>query len=391
MKNKIIVFGFIMSFLMVLNSVLVMSQSVSIGNLTASPGENINVPININNLNNVGAITLFILYDPGVLTFNGITNIIPEGSGTLGNGMTNPTRVGIVWSASTGGVNFPNGKYLDLQFTFLGGLSSLDFTSNCEIVDWDANPINATYTDGSVSSPSVNFNLTVFMEGAYQIGSGGMMSTDLLNTGSIPESQPYGPELPYYGNLNPTWYYEGMENLTNLPSNTVDWVLVELRDAATAVQATEATIVAQKACLLMSNGSIRELDGVSIPSFFTSFSQGAFVVVWHRNHLGIMSANPVAGLNNNYTYNFSLGSNKVYGGAAGYKNLETGINLWGMAAGDINGDKMINIIDKTNGWEVEASKRGYKGPDTDVNGQVDNIDKNDFILRNNTKASGVPN
>jgi hypothetical protein len=62
-----------------------------------------------------------------------------------------------------------------------------------------------------------------------------------------------------------------------------------------------------------------------------------------------------------------------------------------MVAGDINGDKNISISDKTNGWTIEAAKKGYKGPDANLNVQVNNPDKNDFILLNSGKISGVPN
>jgi hypothetical protein len=389
MKNNITTLVFTLSMLFIMNAYLSSAQTVTVGSITANPGDNILVPITFNNLNNIGAITLFILYDPALLTFNGITNLVPEGTGTLANGMTNPTRVGIAWSASTNGVNFPNGKYLDMQFTFLGGSTSLEFSNDCEIADWDANPISVNYVDGGASAPAVTFNLTVFLEGAYQVGSGGLMRKDLNIAGVLPNSQPYAPSLPYYGNPTPKWYYMGSENVANLPANAVDWVVVELRDAATAAQATTSTIVARKACLLMSNGSILELDGSSMPSFFTSFNNGAFVVIWHRNHLGVMSAGPIAGLGNSYSYNFSTGASQVYGGSTGYKLLET--NIWGMVAGNINADNQINSTDKTNGWTIDATKRGYLGTDANLNVQVNNPDKNGYILINIGKFSSIPN
>lgn len=389
MKNKIFTFVLSLSLIFLVNTGLITAQTITVGSATANPGDNVLVPVTFNNMNNIGAITLFILYDPAVLTFNGITNLVPEGSGTISNGMTNPTRVGISWTASTGGVNFPNGTYLDLQFSFLGGSSALDFTNACEIADWDANILNVTFVDGVVSAPAVTFNLTVLLEGAYIPGSGGSMYTSLQSSGLLPLSQPYSPPLPYYGNPSPKWYYQGSENVASLPANAVDWVVVELRDASTASQATSSTIVAQKACLLMSNGTIRELNGTSIPSFFTSFSQGAFVVIWHRNHLGIMSAGPVTGIGGNYSYNFTTSAGQVYGGSAGYKQLET--NKWGMVAGNINGDHQVSVIDKTSGWLFDASERGYLGADANLNIQVNNPDKNDFILSNNAKFSSVPN
>jgi hypothetical protein len=389
MKNKVANFSLLLFLLVVFQSAKINSQTISIGNITANPGDNILVPINFTNMNNIGAISLIILYDQTALTFNGVTNIVPEGSGTLANGAFNPARVLVAWNAQNGGVNFPDGAYLEMQFTFLGNSSVLDFTNGCEIADWDANILNVTFTDGSVSAPAVTFNLTVLLEGAYIAGSGGTMSTTLQSSGLLPLTQPYNPPLPYYGNSNPEWLFSGTESVTSFPANSVDWVIVELRDAATAAQATSSTIVARKACLLMSNGSIRALNGTSMPSFFTSITQGAFVVIWHRNHLGIMSSGPVSGVGGTYTYDFTTGSNKVYLGSAGYKSLDSG--KWGMAAGDINASNIISSADKNSGWNTDAAKKGYKGADTHLNGQVNNPDKNGFLLTNYNLVSGIPN
>ncbi len=111
------------------------AQTIAVGNITANPGDNILVPVNFTSMTDIGAITLFILYDPAVLTFNGITNVVAQGAGTLSNAIPNPQRVGIIWAASTQGVDFPDGKYLDMQFTFLGGSTTLEFSNSCEVAE----------------------------------------------------------------------------------------------------------------------------------------------------------------------------------------------------------------------------------------------------------------
>ena len=265
------------------------------------------VPINFFGLTNIGAITLYIEFDESVLTFNGITNVVPEGYGSFSNYIPNPSRVGISWIApGMSGVNFPDGKYLDLQFTFFGCASDLIFASNCEIGDWYGNVINVTYINGSVTAPMVTFNLDVFLQGAYEEGAEGSMRTDLLNEGLIPANQPFDPALPYYSNNDPVWYYSGPESAGTIAAGTVDWVLVELRDAVSVITATEATIIAQKPCLLISDGSVVDIDGFSTPEFCVSFNQEAFVVIWHRNHLGIMSSGPVPGFGGSYASTVDL-------------------------------------------------------------------------------------
>ena len=66
----------------------------------------------------------------------------------------------------------------------------------------------------------------------------------------------------------------------------VDWVLVELRSDT-------ATIAVRKAALVQRDGDIVETDGVT-PVSLTGAAGNYYVVVKHRNHLGVMTANKIA-------------------------------------------------------------------------------------------------
>ncbi len=74
-------------------------------------------------------------------------------------------------------------------------------------------------------------------------------------------------------------------------ANVVDWVLVELRDAPSAAAATSATRIARQAAFILNDGSIVGLDGSSVLQFNNAINQQLFVIVNHRNHLGVLSAN----------------------------------------------------------------------------------------------------
>ena len=380
-------------FLITMISALVLTinaigQSVTMPDITANAGESILVPVHTQDLTNVAVVKLYIYIDPTVLTYTGVTNVWPGAATTLVNFIPSQSMITVQFFSLAGGVNFPNDKYLDLQFTFNGGYSDFTFDPASVIQEYpNLATIPTTFVEGSVSSPSVNFNLTVFLEGAYDSNTN-QMKTDLYNFGMIPTGQPFNPTLPYYGNNDPEWYYDGTENIATLPTNAVDWVFVQLRDAATAAAATEATIVAEKPCILLNDGSVVDLDGISNPQFYTSFNEGAFVVIYHRNHLGIMSANAVGGFGGSYAYNFSTGSNKVAGGAAGYTELEAGV--WGMSSGDLNADNMIDSNDNLTAWSIDAAGRGYLGSDANLNAEVNNPDKNDFVIMNQGKNAGIP-
>ena len=122
----------------------------------------------------------------------------------------------------------------------------------------------------------VNLDVNVFLEGPF---SGTQMTTGLNQANVLPLGQPF--------NTAP-WNYEGTEMVTAIPnSNVVDWVLVELRDAPDAASATQATRIARKAGFILQDGSIKGLDGVSNLAFDNSLIHQLFVVIWHRNHLGL--------------------------------------------------------------------------------------------------------
>ena len=223
---------------------------------------------------------------------------------------------------------------------------------------------------------SLNLDLLVFLEGPY---SGTEMGTYLNSAGLIPLSQPYN---------SAPWNYSGTESVLSIPNpNVVDWVLIELRDAANAVSATSATRIARQAAFLLKDGSVVGTDGSSILQFNNSFTQQLFVVVWHRNHLGIMSANGVTQSGGIYAFDFSTAAGQVYGGTAGYKNISG--SIWGMVAGDATHDGLINLSDKIQ-WAAFAGKKGYYDTDYNLNAQVNNPDKDEKWLPNQSKIEQIP-
>jgi len=219
-------------------------------------------------------------------------------------------------------------------------------------------------------------NIKVLLEGPFN---GTDMNTDLNSNSSIPLAQPYS-DLP--------WSYSGSESVVVIPNpNVVDWVLVELRDTTNASLATSETMITRQAAFLLNDGSIVELDGNSNLQFNNSILHQLFIVIWHRNHLGIMSALPLTETGGIYSYDFSTGNGQAYGIDA-QKNLGGGI--FGMVAGDANADGVLNDNDGTESWHLETGQSGYLGSDVNLNGQSNNQDKNDYWYINNGKITQVP-
>ncbi len=130
-------------------------QSVELENVAAELGDTVLVPLNFSGLQNLGAILFYIIYNPASIEYLGMENIINEADGIISNGSYQPlcdtTAIGISWTASTNGVNFPDGKVLDLKVVFNNTYSDLNFyVIYCEIADWDANIMTVSYTNGGV-------------------------------------------------------------------------------------------------------------------------------------------------------------------------------------------------------------------------------------------------
>ena len=219
-------------------------------------------------------------------------------------------------------------------------------------------------------------DLTAFLEGPFN---GTDMNTDLYGLSDFPLSQPY--------NQSP-WNYTGTENVGSIPnSDVVDWLLVELRDATDAPLATPATIITQKAGFVLKDGSVVDMDGISELEFNISIINQLFVVVWHRNHLGMMSAFPLTKIGDVYSYNFTTTMGMAY------LNGQKGLNgsVYGMFAGDADGSGDIGLIDKDGYWAIQAGEKGYKSADFNMNSEVTNQDKNNTWLLNNGENSQIPN
>jgi hypothetical protein len=173
-----------------------------------------------------------------------------------------------------------------------------------------------------------------------------------------------------------------------VPANIVDWILIELHDAVNVSTVNSGTLVETQAAFLLSDGSVKQTDGNSFPEIDYTLTEQLFVIIRHRNHLDVLSANPLNKVGDNYVYDFSSGPNQVYGELDGCKELAPGI--FGMVSGDASADGTINDFDKTEKWEMETGLPGYLPSDLNMDGESNNLDKNEFWLDNFGANSQMP-
>jgi hypothetical protein len=233
-----------------------------------------------------------------------------------------------------------------------------------------------------IDFPPVRFSSTVdlkaFLEGPFN---GSSMNVTLNTAGYLPLSQPYG---------GAPWSYPAPVTVAAIPNaSVVDWVLVEFRETAGAAStATSATTIGKQAAFLLSNGSIVTLDGSTELTLDAYITKNLYAVIYHRNHLPVMSASALSKSGGVYTYDFSSGVNQVYGGANGHKLL--GGTIYGLVGADGDANGTVSNVDKIDIWIPQSGSSGYKAGDFNMNGNVNNQDKIDIWAPNSGRSSQVP-
>jgi hypothetical protein len=197
------------------------------------------------------------------------------------------------------------------------------------------------------------------------------MTTNLNSQGLIPTAQPFN---------SAPWNYTGTESVISIPSNVVDWVLLELRSGTAA-----STVVGRRAAFLKDNGTIVDLDGSSPVDFSLLANGNYYIVISQRNHLSIISAEPKSFSTGNITsYNFTIAQTQAYGTNA---MVDLG-GVYGMYSGDASKDGQIDADDRATTWN-ERNLVGYKDEDVTMDGQVD-ADDRATTWNNRNSVSHVP-
>jgi len=166
--------------------------------------------------------------------------------------------------------------------------------------------------------------------------------------------------------------------------------LVQLRDATSPGTALPATAIDTVPAFVLNNGNVVGLDGSSLIPFSVTPVNNLYAVIWHRNHLGIISANPLIETGGIYSYDFSSSASQAYGGSSAQALLSSSPDIWGMMAGDGDGSGNVTISDKNNIWDLQSGTTGYLEGDYNMNTNVNNQDKNDYWLPNDGEGTYIP-
>ena len=150
----------------------------------------------------------------------------------------------------------------------------------------EASNINL-FSRWTLAAEAPKLSLKVMLQGPYAANN--EMKDDLRAQDLLPSGEPYA--ALGYNHVSSG----GGESVADPVLETtsadapVDWVFVELRDAN-----NNTAVVAARSALLQKDGDVVDLDGHS-PLSFPGIAKGNsyYVVVRHRNHLGVMTASAI--------------------------------------------------------------------------------------------------
>lgn len=194
--------------------------------------------------------------------------------------------------------------------------------------------------DAAVASGGLVLASKMYLLGVFDQNSA-LMKDELRQLSLLPIVQPYTAALGYT--------HIGTESVaasvfvTTGSNAIVDWVLVELRDKANTGQ----TLIS-RAALLQRDGDIVDVDGLSPLVFTGAPPDDYYVVVRHRNHLGVSTKTPVAIGSVPLVLDFTDGSVATFGTNA-QASLGGKLLLW---SGDANGEG--KVIYAGSGTDVNA-------------------------------------
>ncbi len=223
---------------------------------------------------------------------------------------------------------------------------TIDLAGGCEII-----------------SNIINGSIKIYLQGPYDSNLH-QMKNSMQDLNILPKVSPYT---------------EDIKTVDSFPPNTVDWILVQLRDSI------EGYIIYSQSALLNTNGQIMNADQYGSQFSFNVPNGDYYLVIKHRNHLPVMSNLPChieSGII--FNYDFSTSPGKEYGFKC--SQLEEGI--WGLWGCDENRDGVLNTKDYvkwySSNWQDE---NGYLPTDFNLDGLITLEDYN--LWYTNTKQSTI--
>jgi hypothetical protein len=203
------------------------------------------------------------------------------------------------------------------------------------------NPVVHSAFASASAARLYQLELRAWLQGPYDAGAGRMGAA-------------LQPDLPL---ASP--YADDVIRVSSVATNVTDWILGEMRDAG-------GQRVESHSLWLRADGRVVS-PGHTQTLWKVGDNAALRLVLRHRNHLAAVSATPIAFTNDTVSYTFATGPAAYAGGTNACVELEPGV--WGMIAGDADGDGRITPVDR----EIvrqQRGKTGYLSGDLNLDGVV---------------------
>ncbi|AXG68305.1 HYR domain protein [Kordia sp. SMS9] len=230
--------------------------------------------------------------------------------------------------------------------TFIASQTTFD----CTNIGENTVTLTATDTNGNITEQTAIVTITdtnnfcstvlvspkVFLQGAAlnpNMGEETLMRDDLRSNDFIPLTSPYSDSATTISTV-----FDATGNAA-----IVDWIWVELRDA------TDNTIVIKgTSALLQRDGDVvSAVDGISPVTISQVAPDMYYVVLKHRNHLGIMTQSTMALSDINTIVDFTDVSNQITFGTNAQTIFGMPTGIVGMWSGNVNVDTVIQYSGTT--------------------------------------------
>lgn len=231
-----------------------------------------------------------------------------------------------------------------------------------------------------VPLPGIYLSPRVLLAGPYQVSTG-MMHDSLRSNHLIPVTEPYSTaplnwaQIAYPGGESTN----GAVLMASGPNAVVDWVYLELRSSTNA-----ALILATKRAMVQRDGDVvSETDGISPVLFANHYPGNYHVSIKHRNHLGVMTATPVALGNTTTPLDFT--TIPVWTNPA-ITNLPRKLvdGKWLLHSGDVNMNKNVKYNGYANDKDPILNAVGVATPNATVTGyRLEDVNLDAKIRYNN--------
>lgn len=268
------------------------------------------------------------------------------------------------------------------------------FSEGLEFDYFDGQLVEFDYVKADFPSPCSNaiaINLTcireeprilkvkVLLEGAHNENLNyDEMDTHLVDGDLLPESQPYG--------LAP-WNQLSMETLPDHDrlSRQVDWVIIELRSGTPDFINAQTSVIASMVGLVDRDGYVNDIPNNRLEVTGLVEGEAYYVVVRHRNHLDVISGEPIIAEGVDLFYDFTTSVDQAFGPEQ-LKEMPDG--KFAMHSGDYNGDGIIQSTDYDVWFAEPAAVNVYDQADGNLDGVIQSTDYDEWT-KNKAKVGCI--